>query len=771
MIWTMTAAVQRAKMLTIVAVLVIGGLAPVRPARADINEQVAQLDLSKATLKDVLRIFGEPQSYSWEGKTLTRDSLPRTYMLAYPNDFSVLMNAGRVGELRFTGLGAGYAYQGKLRVGSSLEEVLAVVGQPASTVEGGHVGGQDGVLYKDVDGKKGDCYYSRADQHVRLFFQDYKVVGLCLMGRQQRGDLDAGGKLAKLSEQPAGPVTFPKIDRRPAPCDFERGSLEAAPKYDPKNSDAFQVDLRSYDLSRLDLREAAVALAHANFDDRTVWPAPERLPSGFDRQRMVELAKNPGLRVHSLHAQGITGRGVGIAIIDNPLLTDHQEYAERLRLYEEDNVPSEGEAHMHGPAVASIAVGKTVGVAPEADLYYIGRWVMDREPGTGGAPSVNSQYDAQAIQRILQINEQLPADRKIRVISISFGWEFGQRGYLEAAAAARKAKAAGMLVICSSTEEVHGFKFHGLGRDLMSDPNDFASYRLTRWGTEMYASHDRLLVPMDARATASPTGKNEYAFYSEGGWSWSIPYIAGMYALTAQVEPKITPERFWALAMKTGRTVETKDGEKTISLGPILDPVQLIEAIRRGDLSDATAVAAELAKYSAPSPRVPPQAWVSNDRMPEDFAARLARLDIDNASRKDVIEQLGKPASYVLGNEVLDANNLPSRYAMVYPAGVQVIMSAERIGRITVLAPGYLFRNKVQVGTGQAEVFEVLGPPRKTVENAKGADVSRGLEDGVLYQDFDGVKGSCLYRDRAQGVLLYFEESRVRQMMLLPKSR
>ena len=26
---------------------------------------------------------------------------------------------------------------------------------------------------------------------------------------------------------------------------------------------------------------------------------------------------------------------------------------------------------MHGPAVASIAVGKTVGVAPEADLYYI----------------------------------------------------------------------------------------------------------------------------------------------------------------------------------------------------------------------------------------------------------------------------------------------------------------------------------------------------------------------------------------------------------------
>jgi hypothetical protein len=421
--------------------------------------------------------------------------------------------------------------------------------------------------------------------------------------------------------------------------------------------------------------------------------------------------------------------------------------------------------------VASIAVGKTVGVAPEADLYYIGRWVMDRAVGPGGAPSVSSLYDAQSIQRILLINEQLPVDRKIRVISISFGWTPGQKGYLEAAAAAQKAKTAGMLVICSSTEEVHGFKFHGLARDLMSDPNDFASYRQARWGAEMYANHDHLLVPMDARATASPTGKNEYAFYGEGGWSWSIPYIAGMYALTAQVEPKITPDRFWALAMKTGRTVETKDGEKTISLGPILDPVRLIEAIRRGDLSDATAVAAELAKYSAPSPRGPLQEWVPNDRMPEDFAARLARLDIDNASRKDVIEQLGKPASYVLGNEVLDANNLPSRYAMIYPAGVQVILSADRIARITIFAPGYLFRNKIQVGTGQAEVFEVLGPPRKTVENAKTADVSRGLEDGVLYQDLDGVKGNCLYRDRTQGVFVYFEGSHVRQIILLAKDR
>ncbi len=575
----MTTTAARGKRFTIMVVLLIGSFLPIRGIGADINEQVARLDLATATLDDVIRIFGSPQSYAFEGKTFTRDNLPQIYVARYPNDFGVLMNGGRVAELRFEGPAAGYAYQGTLRVGSSLEEALAVLGSPASTVEGGPIAGKDGVLYKDVDGKKGYCYYSRADHHIRLFFLDNKVAALCLMGREPRGELDAGGKPAKLSEQPAGPVTFPKIDRRPAPWDPGRGALDVVPKYDPKNSNAFQVDLRSYNLSGLDLREAGVALVHANFDDRTVWPAPERLPRGFDRQRVVEMAKNPGLGVRSLHARGITGRGVGMAIIDNPLLVDHQEYAERLRLYEEDNVTSETQAHLHGCAAVSIALGKTVGVAPEADLYYMGRWAWDREGAKDGKGTVTFKYDAEAIRRILQINEQLPVGRKIRVISISYGWELGNRGFLEASQAAQEAKAAGLLVISSSVEMTHGFKFHGLGRDLLSSPDDFASYRSARWGQFMYAGHDHLLVPMDARATASPTGRNEYAFYAEGGWSWAIPYIAGTYALAAQVDPKITPERFWDLALKTGRTIEVKDGDKATSLGPILDPVRLIDTL------------------------------------------------------------------------------------------------------------------------------------------------------------------------------------------------
>ncbi len=75
---------------------------------------------------------------------------------------------------------------------------------------------------------------------------------------------------------------------------------------------------------------------------------------------------------------------------------------------------------------------------------------------------------------------------------------------------------------------------------------------------------------------------DEYVFYRQGGWSWSIPYIAGVYALAVQVEHNITPERFWDLAIKTGRTIELEHEGERRSFGPIMDPVRLISRVSRG---------------------------------------------------------------------------------------------------------------------------------------------------------------------------------------------
>jgi hypothetical protein len=86
---------------------------------------------------------------------------------------------------------------------------------------------------------------------------------------------------------------------------------------------------------------------------------------------------------------------------------------------------------------------------------------------------------------------------------------------------------------------------------------------------------------MDSRTTASPGGADEYVFYREGGWSWSIPYIAGVYALAAQVKPEITPDEFWRLALQTGQTIELKQNGILYELGTILDPIALITELQR----------------------------------------------------------------------------------------------------------------------------------------------------------------------------------------------
>lgn len=149
---------------------------------------------------------------------------------------------------------------------------------------------------------------------------------------------------------------------------------------------------------------------------------------------------------------------------------------------------------------------------------------------------------------------------------------------------AQAALDAGLLVICSSVEEVHGFRFHGLGRDPLADPDDPNSYQPGRWWAAGFFSgqvpRGALLVPMDSRSAASPHGPEEYVFYRSGGWCWSIAYIAGMYALEAQVRPDITPDVFWSTALSTGTTIQIDHDGRTYSLGPILDPEALGGALR-----------------------------------------------------------------------------------------------------------------------------------------------------------------------------------------------
>ena len=381
------------------------------------------------------------------------------------------------------------------------------------------------------------------------------------------------------------PIQFPYVSRHPAASVIYHRPMAAIPVANPGSGMPFQVDLRGADLSDLDLRNAGANLAYADFDSRTVWPATAQLPAEFDPVHIADLGKNPGLGLRALHRQGITGRGVGVAIVDQQLLVEHVEYAKRLRWYEEIPGGFEVPAQMHGPGVASLAVGRTIGVAPEADLYYIGG------AGSGGLRSLFlfSHDYAQAVRRILQINEQLPAERKIRVISISAGlvqlpWI---AGYQDFVIAVRKAEASGILVIDVATATGMPADTHlrGLGRLPTSDPDAFESYEPGIFWSGAYYAHEvqtrMLLAPMDSRTVASTAGPDDYAFSRIGGLSWVAPYVAGLYALAAQVDPAITPERFWSTALQTGRTVQLEHEGNRFSLGVIVDPSALVAELQK----------------------------------------------------------------------------------------------------------------------------------------------------------------------------------------------
>ena len=422
-------------------------------------------------------------------------------------------------------------------------------------------------------------------QKIRSFL--FLTLTIALLAACAGPSIRSNPAVKPLKAVPLPALPAVSIVRRPGPVDYTFINVHptSVPKVDPDSTEPFQIDFRSSDLTDLDLSRSMDVLDMANYDSQTKWPPAKKLPAGFSVQKTMEMGKDPGLGMKYLHAKGITGRGVGIAIIDQTLLVDHQEYADRLRVYEEAADVTDGwlGTSMHAPAVASIAVGKTVGVAPEADLYFIASGGCN---GDANIQNFDFSCLAKDVLRVIAINQGLPEGRKIRVLSMSIGWVSGQKGYQEITAAVDQAEAAGIFVVSSSLSATYGFHFQGMGRDPQSGPDRFNSYLPGYWWAQQFYSgkynlDNTLLVPMDARTTASPTGLNAYVFYGEGGWSWSIPYLAGMYALAWQVHPGVTPQEFWSTALQTGKTSQIKHAGKQYSFGVILDPQALIAALQK----------------------------------------------------------------------------------------------------------------------------------------------------------------------------------------------
>ncbi|BCJ93679.1 hypothetical protein acsn021_12480 [Anaerocolumna cellulosilytica] len=390
------------------------------------------------------------------------------------------------------------------------------------------------------------------------------------MGCSQKDKITEKNSLSEVSKENTSEkkqtISLPYIVRHPSQdnYDFIVGNVSKLP-----SSSNGEVEIRSADLTQTDLSDELENLLLTTYDSKTKWP--DNLPEGFDPDKIMERCKDPGLGVRNLHKEGITGKNVGIAIIDQELLTKHEEFAKQLKYYSEnDFIKTKYPAAMHGAAVASIAVGKTCGVAPEANLYYIAENFITKDY-TGRV--------AEDINELLDLNKTLKEEEKIRVISISWGAEeMESDGYKDLKKAYQRANEEGVFVITTSLleddrEDIKGVNFIGMEKTKLTDPNDFSTYGKTSWAEEMdFYKKDYLCIPMDNRCVAAPTGINDYAIYQSGGLSWSVPYLAGVYALACQVKPDINFNEFWKIALETAVANEKLD--------MIINPQGIIEKLK-----------------------------------------------------------------------------------------------------------------------------------------------------------------------------------------------
>jgi hypothetical protein len=143
-----------------------------RAGKKAVVEQLIR-DVDKAGRDSIAAALGEPYQYIWGSEVFTKETLPDCYIMQYPDRVDFWIMNGQVMEVRI--YHPGYVYANGVQVDTPVEDVVKVLGEPVSTVSGQKNEFKDGVLYKDIDGKTGYCYYHRADKAIRCFFSNYKV--------------------------------------------------------------------------------------------------------------------------------------------------------------------------------------------------------------------------------------------------------------------------------------------------------------------------------------------------------------------------------------------------------------------------------------------------------------------------------------------------------------------------------------------------------------------------------------------------------------------
>ena len=322
--------------------------------------------------------------------------------------------------------------------------------------------------------------------------------------------------------------------------------------------DLSYMDLSAYDLSKMDV-------SFVTYSDVTIWSKDaSKLPSHFQPKEFLEERKNFGLGIKNLHKQGITGQNRAVAVIDWRKLANHLEYYQNIKGYEELDVLPEG-GDWSGGQLVSALVGKTCGVAPDADIYYY-------SVGTIGRAQT---YYALALNQICDLHEELIKNGKNGIDAVCLLRSLllpcfqDDEGAAEFRQAAERAQKLGIWL----SFDYQNYGAIGVGCKIGGDVENFEDY-------ELFHSKNPRRIPDERRLRQTlcfPAGRHTVAgnntlkSYIFSPYPTNLEaYKCGLYLLAKSVQPHLTGQDFWQKALATGDFRE--------NIGVIINPQRLIEA-------------------------------------------------------------------------------------------------------------------------------------------------------------------------------------------------
>jgi serine protease AprX len=318
--------------------------------------------------------------------------------------------------------------------------------------------------------------------------------------------------------------------------------------------------------------------------------------------RGLQTTFTQSVGANALNAQGLTGKGVGVAVIDSGITGDHPDFKNADGTSRVTNVVVNSGAVLpgdpigHGTHVAGIIAGNSnnrpagdqdkgayMGVAPEADIIALktaddlgNSTVLDVINALQFVVDYRTDLNIQVVN--LSISSDTPGSYKDDPLdaAVEFAWHagvvvvaaVGNRG--NAADAAQYAPGNDPFVISVGAADEQGtanpaddtladFSSRGVTQDGFSKPDVVAP------GAHITAP----LAPLGAFSIMCPNCITpDLQYFTMGGTSMAAPVVSGAAALLLQARPDLNPDQVKALLTGGSGSLNELDIQKALAGTP-----------------------------------------------------------------------------------------------------------------------------------------------------------------------------------------------------------